>query len=221
MFTLHAGSLARAEITVKRSRFIATLMRTDTVDQARAAIADVKREFPDARHNCSAFVVSSQQGPNGAHSSDDGEPSGTAGPPILEVLLGDSLVDVTAVVTRYFGGILLGTGGLVRAYTEATQAGVAAADLVALRTLKKVEVQVPLKVAGRFESEIHSRGWHVLESSWSDTLSLTLGLTEIEADELSLLTAEMTRAPAQLRDLGTTVIEAPVSARSSSPTLGP
>ncbi len=211
MFTLRTGSQARAEITVKRSRFITTLMRTDTTEQARAAIAEVKREFPDARHNCSAFVIASQQGPNRAHSSDDGEPSGTAGPPILEVLLGDSLVDVTAVVTRYFGGVLLGTGGLVRAYTDATKAGVAVADLVALRTLKKVEVRVPLKVAGRFESEIHARSWPVLESSWEEQLSLTLGLTEVEADELALLTAELTRRPAQLRDLGTTVVESPVS----------
>ena len=219
MFTLQAGSQARAEITVKRSRFIATLQRTDTAEQARSETARVKREFPDARHNCSAFVIAKNEGPSTTHSSDDGEPPGTAGSPILEVLLGASLVDVTAVVTRYFGGVLLGTGGLVRAYTDATRAAVSAASLVRLESLRKVKVWVPLRVAGRFEADVHGLGWPVLESFWGPELALTLALKETQVSELSELAADLSRSPATLEDLGQTTLEVPVSNPFATSTL--
>ena len=103
-----------AEITEKKSRFIATVRRTESEEEAVSFIEEMKKKYWDASHNCSAFVI----GRRGqlTRCSDDGEPSGTAGRPMLEVLLGEGICDAAVVVTRYFGGTLLGTGGLVRAY---------------------------------------------------------------------------------------------------------
>ena len=115
-----------AEIVEKRSRFIAEVFPVHTPEEAEEYIAQVTKRTWDARHHCHAFVL----GSGGAISrcSDNGEPAGTAGKPILEVLTGAGLTDTLIVVTRYFGGVLLGTGGLVRAYTEAAQAGLAASE---------------------------------------------------------------------------------------------
>lgn len=129
---------ARTEETILRSRFIATAGPTASVEEARSFIAQIRTEFPDATHHCYAYVV----GPPGATGqigmSDDGEPSGTAGRPMLTVLLGCGIGDIAVVVTRYFGGIKLGTGGLVRAYSGAVKAVLAVlpvTEKVTLRTL--------------------------------------------------------------------------------------
>ena len=114
--TLASGTLLTHEIEIKRSRFITTLARTDTPEEARALIDAVKSEHPQARHNCSAYLIDPPDAAPLQHSSDDGEPSGTAGTPMLEALRASDTWNATAVVTRYFGGILLGGGGLVRAY---------------------------------------------------------------------------------------------------------
>ena len=110
----------RAELTVLNSRFIATLAPVFSVDEAKAFIARVKAEFPDASHNVPAYLVGWGDSVT-AHCTDAGEPSGTAGRPMLAVLRGSGLGDVAVVVTRYFGGTLLGTGGLVRAYSDAVR----------------------------------------------------------------------------------------------------
>lgn len=129
---------ARVEETILRSRFIATAAPTTTTGEARDFIAEIRAEFPDATHNCYAYVV----GPPGATGqigmSDDGEPSGTAGRPMLAVLLGSGVGDIAVVVTRYFGGMKLGTGGLVRAYSGAVKAVLAVlpvTEKVLLRTV--------------------------------------------------------------------------------------
>ena len=112
---------ARAEIEVKNSRFVATAVPIFTIEEAKAFIARIKAEFSDATHNVPAFLVGFGNCVT-AHCNDDGEPSGTAGRPILAVLQGSGLGDIAVVVTRYYGGTRLGTGGLVRAYGEATKA---------------------------------------------------------------------------------------------------
>ncbi len=109
------------EIVEKKSRFIADVFPVRDTEEAEARIAEIRKKYWDARHHCYAFSVGSR-GEN-TRCSDDGEPSGTAGKPILEVLTGAGLTDTLIIVTRYFGGTLLGTGGLVRAYTQAAQAG--------------------------------------------------------------------------------------------------
>ncbi len=115
------------EYSEKRSRFIATLRHTETEEQAAAFLAEMRSKYWDARHNCYAYSMS-----GGAlkRFSDDGEPHGTAGKPILDIIDGSGLTDITVVVTRYFGGVLLGTGGLVRAYSAAAREAVANANRV-------------------------------------------------------------------------------------------
>lgn len=116
----------RVEETIQRSRFIATAAAAATVEEARAFIAGMRAEFADATHNCYAFVVGPPGSTGQIGMSDDGEPSGTAGRPMLAVLLGSGVGDIVVVVTRYFGGIKLGTGGLVRAYSGSVKAVLAA-----------------------------------------------------------------------------------------------
>ena len=128
------ASRHRVEDAIKRSRFITTIAHTDTVEKAKAFIAEIQAEFPDATHNCWAFLA----GPAGDSAfvgmSDDGEPPGTAGRPMLNVLLHSGIGEIAVVVTRYFGGVKLGTGGLVRAY-----AGMVALGLETLPTREKIE----------------------------------------------------------------------------------
>jgi len=111
----------QGEIVEKKSRFIATIRKVESEEEAVAFIEEMKKKYWDARHNCSAFVIGSRA--ELTRCSDDGEPSGTAGRPMLEVLLGEGVRNIAVVVTRYFGGVLLGTGGLVRAYTQAVKEG--------------------------------------------------------------------------------------------------
>lgn len=111
--------ICTGEYEEKKSKFIAHLAFADSEEMANAYIASIKKKYYDARHNCSALIIGEDS--SLVRSSDDGEPSGTAGKPMLEVLLGSGLTNVVAVVTRYFGGTLLGTGGLVRAYTAAVK----------------------------------------------------------------------------------------------------
>lgn len=142
----------RTESEVKGSRFLADLRPVADLDGAEAVIAEVRREFHDARHHCTALVV----GPDGQRqrSNDDGEPSGTAGAPMLAVLRGAELTDVVAVVTRWFGGTLLGTGGLTRAYGGAVTDAVAAATRLRRRTVERLAVAVGHEDAGRLEHRL-------------------------------------------------------------------
>lgn len=116
------------EIVEKKSRFIATVKPVESEEEAVAFINETKKKYWDARHNCSAFVIGKRQ--ELTRCSDDGEPAGTAGRPMLDVLLKEEIHNVAVVVTRYFGGVLLGTGGLVRAYQKATQQGLAASEII-------------------------------------------------------------------------------------------
>jgi uncharacterized YigZ family protein len=145
-----------AEIEVKRSRFRCHVARVDGEEAARSVVDDARRTHWDARHHCSAFRI----GPAGdvQRSSDDGEPSGTAGAPMLEVLARRGVTDVVAVVTRWFGGTLLGTGGLVRAYSDAVTA---ALDHVGTRDrllMRRLHVHVDHATAGRLDGTIRNAG---------------------------------------------------------------
>ncbi|WP_435735930.1 YigZ family protein [Cellulosimicrobium sp. PMB13] len=144
------GTIARPvdhELVVKRSRFLAHLAPVASVEAADAVVARVRKEHWDARHHCVALVV----GPHAdqQRSTDDGEPSGTAGVPMLEVLRHRGLTDVVAVVTRYFGGVLLGAGGLVRAYSSAVSEALDVARVVRRAVRTVVTVDVPHAAAGR------------------------------------------------------------------------
>ena len=143
----------RVEQEVTRSRFIATLAPVGDEAAAEALIDRVRGRFHDARHHCTALIL----GPDGQRrrSNDDGEPGGTAGAPMLAALTGAGLTDVVAVVTRYFGGTLLGAGGLVRAYGGAVAAAVDAADRLRQVPVTRVRVEVGHATAGRIEHQLH------------------------------------------------------------------
>ena len=124
--TVYEGG--EGEIVEKKSRFIATVRPVQTEEEALAFIEEMKKKYWDARHNCYVYSVGKNR--EYTRCSDDGEPSGTAGRPMLDVILGEDIYNVAAVVTRYFGGILLGTGGLVRAYSRSLQEGLAASTVI-------------------------------------------------------------------------------------------
>lgn len=178
-----------AEIEAKRSVFRATLARAGSEEQARAVIERVRSAHRDARHHCTAMVI----GPQGRlqRTNDDGEPAGTAGSPMLEVLCGEGLSDVVAVVTRWFGGTLLGTGGLVRAYSEAVRAAVADAQVVLREPVEVYQLAVPHADAGRVEHELRSRGLD-LEVDYAERAVLRFGVGPDEVDGATALVAQVT-----------------------------
>ncbi|MCC2313454.1 YigZ family protein [Cellulomonas xiejunii] len=168
-----------ATLEVKRSRFLCTLRRVEQEADARALVEEMRRTHWDARHHCSAFVI----GPDAMlqRSSDDGEPAGTAGAPMLEVLRGHRVSDVAVVVTRWFGGILLGAGGLVRAYGDAVSAGLAEVGTLERRLLEEWSVRLDHTEAGRVEAELRTRGVEVLDTTYAQDVRLLLGVTDPRA----------------------------------------
>lgn len=181
---------AEAEIEVKRSRFRATLARVESEDAVRAVVTRLRREHWDARHHCTAYVL----GPDGAleRSQDDGEPAGTAGAPMLEVLRGHEVSDVVAVVTRWFGGTLLGAGGLVRAYGDAVRAGLAEAGTRRRELLREHLLEVDHAAAGRIEGELRHRGVAVLDTAYDAVVTLRLAVPPDAEERLAGLVAELT-----------------------------
>ncbi|WP_448071563.1 IMPACT family protein [Georgenia yuyongxinii] len=206
---LAGGADVHAETEVRRSRFITLLRRVGDEEAARALVTDARNGYPDARHHCSAFIVEVAGANRVERSSDDGEPAGTAGMPILEVLRASGLTDVAAVVVRYFGGIKLGTGGLVRAYSEAVRAALAGAPRVRLEHLGLWEVDLPHADAGRVEAELHGRGVQVAGAAYAGT-GVRLTLASADGATLTSLLASLTSGVAHPRAVGSTVVEHPI-----------
>ncbi len=182
------------EIEISRSRFLTRLERVDSEDAARAVIADVRAEHPRARHHCSAFVI----GPDGRvqRSNDDGEPSGTAGAPMLDALVSAGLSDVVAVVTRYFGGVLLGAGGLTRAYRASVAGAVLDATRVRRGLRHEVQVDASYEVAAQIEAEARRRGYAVGTADYSDSVLQRFAVAEDEISGLQALVAELSAGAA-------------------------
>ncbi|RYB94935.1 YigZ family protein [Nocardioides oleivorans] len=181
---------ATGEVEDRGSRFLGTVRRVADEDEARALVAALRRAHPDARHHCSAFVI----GPRGEvqRSSDDGEPAGTAGAPMLDVLRGAGVSDVAAVVTRWFGGTLLGAGGLVRAYGDAVRAALAEAGTLRRSLLTELALELDHADAGRVEGELRSRGVSVLEVSYDARVRLLLAAPASEVDRVGEIVAAAT-----------------------------
>jgi uncharacterized YigZ family protein len=185
-----------AEIEVKRSRFLATLERVEDEAAARAVVERLRRQHWDARHHCSAFVLAPPGPARVERSSDDGEPAGTAGAPMLEVLRGQGVGDVVAVVTRWFGGTLLGAGGLVRAYGDAVRAGLDATGTLRRDLVRELTLEVEHADAGRVESELRTRGIAVLDATYAARVALRLGVPPADEERLHALVAELTAGTA-------------------------
>jgi len=189
------------EIDIRKSRFICTLVRVRSEGEARAAIEVARKRFWDANHNCTAWRI----GPGGAsqRSSDDGEPSGTAGVPMLETLRQRDLTDVLAIVTRYFGGTKLGAGGLIRAYGSAVSEAIDAVGIVERRPFHIVAVDVPHAEAGRFEHALRASVYALQEVAYNASeVTFTLRLAPADLDPCAAWLAETTAGQAVMVELG-------------------
>ncbi|KAB1646524.1 MULTISPECIES: IMPACT family protein [unclassified Pseudoclavibacter] len=169
------------EILVQRSRFLSRLVSVESETEARAAIAQARSAHPQARHHCSAFIVGERA--DILRTNDDGEPSGTAGRPILDALQSAGLGHVVCVVTRYFGGILLGTGGLARAYREAATVAIDRASLREVRECAVIEVAAAHHDAAIVQRAARQRGWAQIGAVWEASVTLRLGVPLAEADD--------------------------------------
>ncbi len=184
------------EREIKKSRFICSLTPVTSEQEAREVIAQRKRVHHEARHNCSAFVL----GDRGEiqKSSDDGEPAGTAGVPMLEVLRRNEITNTVAVVTRYFGGVLLGAGGLIRAYGGAVSDALEVVGTVERRPVRVLFVTVDYATAGKLDNELHSAGHRVAEVEYGDRARFHVHAPEESVDELRSWLGEVTAGAAEV-----------------------
>lgn len=163
---------AEAEIIIKKSRFIGQVSPVANEEEATAYVAAIKKKHYEARHNCHAWIID----PLNQRSSDDGEPAGTAGRPILAVLRQEKLEQVVVVVSRYFGGVLLGANGLIRAYARACKAGLEAAGMGKMLFCQKLVVEVDYPLYGKLENQLRERDLVVLDTVFTEQVQVTLGL---------------------------------------------
>lgn len=187
------------EFVEKKSRFIATVRPVEKEEEAVAFIEEMKKKYWDARHNCSAFVI----GKKGelARCSDDGEPSGTAGRPMLEVLTGQEVRNVAVVVTRYFGGTLLGTGGLVRAYTQATKLGLKASKIVTMKYGVRLRVVTDYNGGGKIQYLLGQLDIQEYEVNYTEQVEFLIMVSATQLDMLRKQIVEATSARAKLEEL--------------------
>jgi uncharacterized YigZ family protein len=178
------------EIVIEKSRFIAHISRAETEEDAIEFIQIIKKKHWNATHNCSAYLI-------GEHdliqkANDDGEPSGTAGVPILEVLKKRKLKDTVVVITRYFGGIKLGAGGLIRAYGKSTSEGLNATGIVARKLMKVVHVKVDYTWLGKLENELRSSVYEIKEIHYLDAVEFEVFVEEAQVETFTKWMVEMT-----------------------------
>lgn len=184
------------EIEEKKSRFIAAVQSVHSEEEALAFLAAKKKEYYDARHNCHAFVIGESN--QIQRCSDDGEPSGTAGRPMLEILLHEQLRDTIVVVTRYFGGTLLGTGGLVRAYQAAVQAGLAASRIAERRNGRELSIEAAYTDLDRLQRYAAKQAFTIHDSTYTENVTLKLMLPEAACQTVFAELTDLTEGRAKL-----------------------
>lgn len=203
-------SASEIDLEIKRSHFLGLAARTTSEAQAREFIASRRTLYPDARHHCSAFIIANPGATPTERSNDDGEPSGTAGKPMLEVVRGSQIFDVTVVVTRYFGGTLLGTGGLVRAYSQATTQALEQLSLCRRSQQYLWQLRAPVGEAGRIEAELRAGGANIVQTRWESQATIELASAVANPTQLAALVANVTRGQGQLEAAGTKILELPL-----------
>ena len=184
------------EIVEKKSRFIATVKPVASEEEATAFINEMKKKYWDARHNCSAFVIGERQ--ELTRCSDDGEPAQTAGRPMLDVLLKEGITDVAVVVTRYFGGVLLGTGGLVRAYQAATQAGLAASQIIEKCHGSRLQIHTDYNGLGKLQYLFGQSHTAILNTVYEADVTLEILVPEEKKESLPKEITEQTNGSARM-----------------------
>ena len=197
-----------AEITEKKSRFIATIRHVSSEAEALDFIQEMKKKYWDARHNCPAYVISerikTEEKDKAAFKdtekcNDDGEPSKTAGSPILETIKGAGLKNVAIVVTRYFGGVLLGTGGLVRAYSQAAASCIEAAEKVKMQLFNKVELVTDYTSYGKFSYLAGEEKAVITDTCYTENVLCTFLCDDIALGRIGNRMAEITSGKASLK----------------------
>jgi len=184
----------------KKSRFIATMCPVTAEEEALALIAEMKKEFSDASHNVYAYVVREN---NIARFSDDGEPGGTAGMPVMEVIKQENLTDVAVVVTRYFGGTLLGAGGLVRAYSKTAKLGIDAAHIATMTYGTELEITVSYDLYGKLQYLLEQEGIKAEQIDFGENVAMYTFVPEDKKESLQKNITESTNGKAEFSELGT------------------
>ncbi len=186
------------EIVEKKSRFIATVRPVQTEEEALAFIEELRKKYWDARHNCSAYILGERQ--EVMRCSDDGEPSQTAGKPMLDVLAGAGLTDTAVVVTRYFGGTLLGTGGLVRAYSAAVQEGLKNSRVITKCWGTMLEIGTDYNGVGKLQYLFGQRQIPLMDSEYTDKVRFTVLVPASETPEIIKAVTEATSGQAVIKE---------------------
>lgn len=194
--SLYVYKGGQGEITEKKSRFIATVRPVESEDEAVSFINETKKKYWDARHNCSAFVIGKRQ--ELTRCSDDGEPAGTAGRPMLDVLLKENIHNAAVVVTRYFGGVLLGTGGLVRAYQQATKAGLSASEIIEKKDGAVLFVRTDYTGIGRLQYLFAQEKITVMDTAYEADVLVKAVIPENDKKRIEKTIIEQTNGTAKL-----------------------
>lgn len=194
-----------SEYTIQKSRFLTYVKRTETEEEALEFISEIKKLHHNATHNCSAYMI-------GAHdeiqkANDDGEPSGTAGVPMLEVLKKQMLKDTTVVVTRYFGGIKLGSGGLIRAYGRATSEGIAATGVVERRLHDVMKVAIDYTWLGKVENEVRQSTYPLKDIIYAEDVEIIVYVPHAEISTFSEWITEITNGQSKIMSTGKEFLE--------------
>lgn len=194
--SLYVYKGGQGEITEKKSRFIATVKPIESEDEAVSFINETKKKYWDARHNCSAFVIGKRQ--ELTRCSDDGEPAGTAGRPMLDVLLKENIHNAAVVVTRYFGGVLLGTGGLVRAYQQATKAGLSASEIIEKKEGAVLFIRTDYTGIGRLQYLFAQEKITVMDTAYEADVLVKAVIPENDKKRIEKTIIEQTNGTAKL-----------------------
>jgi len=196
--TIYTGGTG--ELVEKKSRFIATVRPVESEEQALAFIEEMRKKYWDARHNCYAYTVGMNR--ENTRASDDGEPSQTAGRPMLDVLLGEDLYNTAVVVTRYFGGVLLGTGGLVRAYSGAVSKGLEACTVIEKIYGTVLEVSTDYNGYGKLQYLAAQNDYAVLDTEFTQDVKMRLLISHDQADAAVKIITEATNGRADIEKTG-------------------
>lgn len=194
--SLYVYKGGQGEITEKKSRFIATVRPVESENEAVSFINETKKKYWDARHNCSAFVIGKRQ--ELTRCSDDGEPAGTAGRPMLDVLLKENIHNAAVVVTRYFGGVLLGTGGLVRAYQQATKAGLSASEIIEKKDGAVLFIRTDYTGIGRLQYLFAQEKITVMDTAYEADVLVKAVIPENDKKRIEKTIIEQTNSTAKL-----------------------
>ena len=184
------------ELEIRKSTFISHIKACQSEEEALSFIEDIKKEHRSATHNCHAYAIGENR--MTLRYSDDGEPQGTAGIPMLEVLNKEELTNVCLVVTRYFGGIKLGASGLIRAYSKAASLGIEKALTVCMKNYLRISLEIDYTLLGKVENYIQTKAYHLIATDYTDKVSMSLYIPRNKYVDFENEIIEMTNATGRL-----------------------